>query len=414
MYNIVIPRYDNPYLLPKDCIPISNSEVRESWCKRKWLLSYGYLLDKEIKATSPLAFGALFHEVIEYVHREWMKAPKEISENKLISFINSSLVTAVKEYNANSEELSEIKSRLIDSCMGYLNILGLPDGYNIVAVEQELCFPFTDEYGEIIKANCIFNKTGEYFRLNSPLVDEKETFFKQLPLYHIGKMDFILQNKETGRLLIGEMKTSSQPENYSYMFHIDPQISAYRQMLEYAIENGWAEKNGISGVPKDDPIEGYVTEFIYSKKTRDPKKLSKGDFSKSKSERVPSWKYLKSLKDNGLPVEDYKEHIQHLKLNVDSKYYIRKYGTFSNEMKNTFFFHQLSNGLKFKNMIEAFSNSRESENQYVHLEKNFHRTQYCRSSYGCKFYEICQTHITKNNLDSFGYKNRDTTTWKKE
>tara|TARA_Y100000593_G_scaffold95131_1_gene200471 strand:- start:5170 stop:6498 length:1329 start_codon:yes stop_codon:yes gene_type:complete len=431
--SIKVNRYRTPFLLPKECIPISNSEIREAWCKRRWLLSYGALLNKKLLISSPMNFGIVFHSVMEEVHIYWMKTDGEPYNLKLLSEnISKQILSVASEYpNALEQELNDLIERVYEASSAYLFKLGMkpPEGYRVVAVEEELCFPFVDEQkNNILVKACLEEKTSYVSRGDDPFCQVTEwnyafPFEKSgqnvidvvLPLYHVGIMDFVLQNKETGKLVIGEMKTSASPDKYGYMFHIDPQISAYHYMLLFAVNNGWLNHKGITGVPVDDPIEGYMLELIYSKKTREPKLLKSGALSKAKNERVCSWKYLSKIKENNLPMEKYEDHILYLKENVDDRFYIRKFNKLSEESLSVFFYHQLSSALKFKNMIENLTYCWESENQYSHIEKNFERTPFCRSSYGCKFYDICHKKLPSDiSLDLMGFTKREYTKWTKE
>ena len=397
---ISIPRYSNVFGLPPRSAVFTNTERRTSWCERKWFFRHAKNYDTSISIESPMIFGRIYHELMEDVHKHWMneKTAYEASMFRRVDGpCRSVFKSLVKEFGGSIDTINTINGVIEaarKAAQGYLERFGYspPEHWEIVGVEEELCFPvYTPQMKHLKTKMFMFDDGISDYRFARPDDNILEVKKVVLPWYHLAKLDYIARDKDTGSYYVGELKTSSQPLGYTKNLWLDPQIAAYSLALMHAINTGWCESKGL----QKGNVSGYIFEVAYNGKHILPKVLKDGSLSKDNRARIFSWNYMNELASNGLDWGEYSEHIQSLKERVDEKLYIRHMDFISSERVMGFSLEAYNAALKF---TELRRNSYQSNSDFK-VELNYPRTALCRARHNCQYDGICVLPVSQSTFE---------------
>lgn len=410
--SIDIPRYSSVYGLPPNAMVFSQSERKEAWCNKKWWFRYANLLKDNLHIMHPFVFGSCFHAVMEDIHTFWMITDGEAyNRDRLYRFDGP--VNAIREHlfseYGRTEEAEEILSRVCIACEGYLERWGTkpPDRFRIIGVEEEMCFPIISDAGRAYRSMQYLYNEGDYWRLAVGGDHPSRVSKHLMPWYHIGKADFIAQDKKTGNLYIGEMKTSGNPVSFIKNLELDSQIHAYTKCLQFAVKRGWLKDNKFAEDKPDARVSGYIYDISYSGKQVSPKRLKNGQLSRDSRARVTSWSFMKALDELGLEREPYEEHISSLASRVDRAFYLREWGftdafgiiSFTNEIYTV-----------ARKLSELRKNSYHCTEPEM-VDRNFVRTHLCRARMYCPYTSQCATDYS--SMDTSGFTITDQPRWLK-
>jgi hypothetical protein len=411
---ISIPRYSSVFALPERSIVFTNSERRSSWCERKWYFKHKKEYASKIEVNNPMVFGRVFHELMEDVHKHWMLGGNKYTDNLFKregspwNDIKSSLKDEFGYDLETKNKISEIMNNAKLAVEGYLKRFGnhKPPNWDIVAVEEELCFPIITPNGKPFRSKLyIYDDGVNNYRLAKAGDDSKFVKKVVLPWFHIAKLDFIAQDKVTGDFYVGEMKTSSYPAGYLKNLAIDTQISAYSMALMHAINNGWCESKNI----KRGNVKGYIYEVTYSgkhiqPKVLKPKKDSEGNevvnLSKDKRSRIFSWDYRDAVLRNNLKLTEYQEHIDFLKQKVDENFYLQELDFISSERVMSFILESYRAAVKFS-MLHVAAYTADSD---IKVELEFPRTTLCRARMFCEYDGICSLPVSQTQFQQSAHR----------
>jgi len=342
----VIPRYANVEdersglrAVPKNgrFISLTNSERTLAACPKRWWFRYGERLDRDAGPAARL--GTAFHEVMEDIWGWWQDYdtayPLRFVEHECIRCHALALVAErwradfvdCDEPIMTHDEWLDQVSRLRGMVRGYLIKWGElpPAGFKVIAVELTLTAPLMDG-DKPFKTNVPVVDDGGEIRLAS-LPDMRAGLSPKMvrwPWYQVGRVDGLLQHRDTGALWILEHKTSRSPQSYFEALSLDPQTTGYVWMLKSMCERGLF---GDELQNHPNPVAGFLYDVISSSNHHSPTLLKSGELSRAKGKNVPSWLYRDAIKENSLDPADYEDAVQHCVSAVDSKLYQREFGS---------------------------------------------------------------------------------------
>jgi hypothetical protein len=400
--SIDIPRYDEVYGLPPNAMVFSQSERKESWCNKKWWFRYANLLGDKVHIMHPFVFGSCFHSVMEDIHTFWMITDgAAYSKDRLYRFdgpINA-ITDELFESYGRTPEAEEIIGRVKVACEGYLSRWGLqpPERYRIIGVEEQFCFPVMADHGRPYRSMQYLYEEEDHWRLAVGGDDPERVNRHYMPWYHIGKADFIAQDKKSGDLYIGEMKTSGNPVSFIKNLELDSQIHAYTKCLEFAVKKGWLKENKFAEDKEDARVSGYIYDIAYSGKQVSPKVLKSGKLSKDSRARVTSWSFIRAMEKLELEREEYEEHISSLEYRVDRAFYLKEWGftdvyginSFTNEV------HTVARKLSELRKNAYYCSDAEM------VDRHFIRTHLCRARMYCPYTSQCSTDYSSMDVSGF-------------
>lgn len=460
---IRIPRYEKAGV-PVRAFVISNSERMEMGCDRRWFFRYGERLapHKEVRA---LRYGSAWAEVMEDLHRWWMvhdapypfaqvlqdgpstEVPKgscpwcqdghvtdpETGVKQDCSFCDGNdlsrpfLILAdwrQDQIEGRIEDAEGEAEVLFNALIGYRAVYGdsPPADYRVVAVEQEVAGPILTPEGKPFRSKIPLVEDGSIWRLARP--GETPTTWAILPWFQVGKLDVVLQNRATGVLWVQDAKSSRDPAGYLRNITVDPQTTGYVWMLDEALRQGLL---GFQG-----EIGGVQFDVASSSKQSRPerlveKELAKKDpgrekgfthhppaYSKAKNRTTPSWLYADTLRDappgpdgQGVNLDDYREHIDFLREEVDPKLYVREPLAVSPSGVEEYRLELYGIALQLSEKIRGLPASTPEM-----LPATFPRTPLCRKPGGsCPFTALCSGSTGAEVYDDFTV--LDGLTWEK-
>ena len=363
----IVPRYEglgeneahgNPVPKNGKFIAITNSERLLSACPKRWWFRHSERLDTESGAAARL--GSAFHEVMEDIWGWWRDEDSPYPAWALRSCIRCDALKksaptwaeeddcrCCDEHKAKGpmgpidviasrwheefvdcdeplmtfEEWQTQVQALTNMCEGYLIRWGHgpPVDYRVVGVELTLAAPIMDG-DKPFKTNVPIVDEGDHLRMAARA--DKDVKMIRWPWYQIGKIDALIQHRETGALWIVEHKTSKSPKTYFEALSVDPQTTGYIWLLRSMCERGLF---GPELQAHPNPVAGYLYDVVSSANQPEPQRLKSGKFSTAKR-NTPSWMYEKAIAGEA-DKDAYSDHVQYLRENVDMKLYQREWGT---------------------------------------------------------------------------------------
>jgi hypothetical protein len=388
--HLTIHRYEEkPLGLPNEAFTFTNSERGQLSCPRKWWFSEVEALRPKQASDRPLRYGAAWAQIIEDVQRWWMEKDLAYPEDAEMvcawcnhrsecSKCNSTgRGPAARAYyhwdslqksglasddNWNPEHDLEGLRRALFGWFRRSGSRSVPEPYKVVGVECAFAAPIRDQQGQILLSTQtlvrdVDNQSRVFWRLarsREAHADDVKTV--TWPVYQIGKLDALWQDRTTGDLVIWEGKTSQSAEGYLQGLSVDPQVPGYAWLLGHHLEAYGAKR-----------VAGFVYDITSSVYQADPAPLApkpvqvldengqpvkKGaryvyetdaegnvierspGFSLAKtSGTVPSWRFRAALKMRPeFNAALYEEHVAALEQTVDPKLYVREFATVGPEV----------------------------------------------------------------------------------
>ena len=174
-------------------------------------------------------------------------------------------------------------------------------GHKVLETRQipdETLYPELKEWSGILSWNDYFTAIFEELdeRMAEYELIEKECFVENDTMK--GVIDAVWRNKNTGRLLITDYKFSNTDKG-------NEDILLDEQMYIYAVM--YAQKKGLFLTDID---IGYIS---IPKTTLDkPRLLKNGQLSKDKAQRTTYKKYVETIRELGLKIEDYEDFLSEI------------------------------------------------------------------------------------------------------
>lgn len=361
--------------LPDDprIVLISTSERGALACDRRWL--YGYGLGMRGAPSDAMTYGTAWHEVMEDMHRFWMRLAPETGgptasppayEDAYLEACGLCLLLGplaaqdsktgrcpccgsdgsapgdgplariearwraeaaagkradeYEEDDDDTESIEETIERLRRAAQGWLRVNGrhgLP-GYDVVGVEQAVACPVrspgsTKTYAPEIPLAYVAGG----WRFARP--DDPSSTVRRVrwPWYWIGRLDAIFRSRTDGSLLVGEWKSSRDPNGYVRSITVDPQTVGYGAMLDHVRDHFGGGR-----------VRGFLFDVASSVLQRDPDTLVKGGLSLALNRTVPSWRFEAAVRARGEDPTDpkYAAHVVALREQKDPRLYVREPG----------------------------------------------------------------------------------------
>ena len=329
---LIMDRYENEDRIQNlgFVVPFTNSERMNFACPRLWTLGNVECFESEGHSDA-ITYGVIWHSLLETILREIKTYERAFSKEETEAILEEILIPTIHrciiesggdeyldEY-INFEKMEPLIETLQTNIIGWMiSWVDIIHDYRVLEVEVPVCAPVWNPLGEIAKFDVYVVEEDDFIRLAT--TSEASVARKvRLPFWKVGKIDAILQCRKTGDLWVCDHKSTSAPSSFDSSIPFDVQLPSYAYLLEYEISKGELQKY------KDFDVGGIFYDVYKSSANSTPKILKSGKLSTSKSSAVPSWIYEKAVKDNNLPMSEYKAHIQFIKNNVDKRYYLHRF-----------------------------------------------------------------------------------------
>ena len=409
------PRYEDEVVgLPSAAMTITNSERRDAYCARRWHYRYAHGLTS---GGSPAMYrGRWIHDALEVMYkffsitdaalpdgweeqcplcttRGHVDDDCELCGGSNLGVIAGLLQNVLLDLQDQPSSFSDVDfeseaQRLERALVGYVAKWGrypLND-WKVVAVERAFAAP-------IVGPN-----TSEVYRARVPVVPidggwrawrkgDPDPTFVMLPWYQLGRLDAVLQHRETGDLCVHEFKTSANPSTYARDLHLDTQIPGYIRLLQHAASTGMFGEGA--------RVIGYQYDVMTSKGWSTPKVLKSGKVSASERTQasVPSWAWEQALNDDALRMKHtdtewdaLSELARSARSMVDDKLYCREFGVFDQASLDQFSLELFAEACRFS----SFRRSATIDDSDERLWIEFPRTPVCRiAGHSCSYKGMC-------------------------
>ena len=302
----------------------TNTERMNFACPRLWTYQHMENFTTPQKAGA-LTYGIVWHSILEEILEEIKETDLICTEQRLLEILDERLLPLIEEefLSSGGEELlhqaisfgnvADIEQRIRNCIIGWrISWVSLLERFKIVEVEIPLTAPVLDPRGNIAYFPTYITADEGFWR-PSRMGEAFLAELKDLPYYKVGKIDVLLEDRETGDLWICDHKTTSSPAMFENGITYDVQLPSYASLLD------WEIKNGYLGYLKGKSIAGVIYDISHSKVSGIPDLLKSGKLSKAKNAGVTSWIYAKAIEHYGLPPSEYKDHLVYLKNNADPK-----------------------------------------------------------------------------------------------
>jgi hypothetical protein len=302
-------------------------------CRKKWAWRWidGY---RPKKQNGKLFFGQLMHTYLETLYKT--------------GFTMDATNAAIKFFDENSTgqeqtELDEIWNMFYHVSTGYEDKwLENDSEWEILEVEYEFTIPLDE--------NIEYN----------------------------GTIDLIFRDKKTGKVWFMDHKTTTSLDLYEGNARMDRQISRY----------WWAlKKLGFD-------VGGFIYNIILKDFPVPPNVLKKGNLSVAKNQNTTYELYKQAIHDNGLNIEDYKEHLNYLEM-YPREYFRRVVVTRNEQELASAMYEFYYQALEAQEVKEQYINRDSLPAGATKVYRNI--TRDC--SWDCPFKDVCKAELDGSNVE---------------
>lgn len=330
-----VPRYDDQQV--ERAWTLTTSERTAAACSLRHYFRYSERL-RSTEDERPLRFGTAFHAVIEQIFRHFASTDTAVDGEQVEGWIDGVASGWRSDERirlaVSSEEIEADVEALAHAVRGWLRTYGSAPwrDYAVVAVERSFTAPILHpRTGAPLRSKMLVVEEGDRIRpAGGGEAPGARTV--QWPWLYLGRVDAILRHRTTGAIWLLDHKTSSSPETFASGLAGDPQAIGYVWLVEQAIRSGALAD---VGVERDARVAGFVYNIVSSAKQRKPEVLKKGGLSRAKA-ISPSWLYEQAIRENGLAIEDYAEHLEGLRETVDRRLYLAEWVSVGHEDRERF------------------------------------------------------------------------------
>lgn len=297
-------------------MPLTHSEKTDLMCPKLYSMSYIEQLNKETKS-DVLVYGIAYHELIENVLKTIMISDSLPSLDIVMETIEGLVYPILyREIQSESQQMAidDMANRIIRSFEGWFENWKkeIHPYYRIQGVELVVAMPIKDHRGKPFLDSIPIIKEGDDYR--PARINESSAEPHQIPFYRIGKIDALIECRETGDLYILDHKTAGSISSYAKKFIFDTQMVSYAACMRWEIEHGNYQQF------KGKKLKGVIWDLINSKPPNVPKPLKSGKLSKAMSKAPPSYIFKRAIEEHGFDLEDYQDHLETLKNDVDKNH----------------------------------------------------------------------------------------------
>ena len=330
-----VPRYDDQPI--ERAWALTTSERTAAACSLRHYFRYSERL-RSTEDERPLRFGTAFHAVIEQIFRHFATFDTAVTGEQVEAWVEGVATRWRKDERVRMaislDEIEEDVQALAHAVRGWIWTYGAAPwwDFKVIAVERSFTAPIVHPLtGAPLRSKMLVVEEGDKIRpAGGGEAPGARTV--QWPWLYLGRVDAVLQQRTTGAIWLLDHKTSSSPETFASGLAGDPQAVGYVWLVEQAIRSGALAD---VGVERDARVAGFVYNIVSSAKQRKPEKLKKGGLSLAKA-ISPSWLYEQAIRENGLAVEDYAEHLQALRETVDRRLYLAEWVSVGHEDRERF------------------------------------------------------------------------------
>lgn len=236
------------------------------------------------------------------------------------------------------------------------------------------------------------------------------------PWYQIGAIDVVMKHRRTGLGMAVDDKASAGITKYEDAVRNDPQLPGYCWLMEPNVEA--LGLNGVSGFfyevastrmhqdpdllkpkypPMDELRDRAKNAGVFQRgMTKDHLIEALGltappELSRNTSAFTPSWRYAKALRDHGLPVYVYEDHLKYLREYVDPQCYLRGGEAmlpYSRALGARYSREMFARVKYLADKRRAAATAQTVEE----LDVSFPRTAICKMGVRCSYTSICAVH----------------------
>ena len=372
-------------------MPFSNTERMNFACPRLWTYSYvqNYNTDEKGEA---LSYGIIWHKLLEEILKLAQKQDRLMDEKELNEYISDNLGNIIEKYYLEMDEEILNQNNLSGRTQDFFErienaIIGWHRSWNefmeqfkILDVEMVVCAPVLDPLGNIAKFPIYIIEEEDYIR-PARIGESLKSKLINIPFYKVGKIDVLVQDRNTGDLWICDHKTSSSPSQYENMIAYDVQLPSYASLLEHEIMEGKLQH--LQG----NRIAGVIYDIAHSKIKGIPELLKSGKLSKAKNSGMTSWIMEAAIEKYGLSRREYSDHITYLINNTDKKRNYQRYFHLSQEdmdrCTDEDYGIAFTMATKRRQLVEI------SEDSIVDFNAISYRYPICQKYGNCRFSSFC-------------------------
>lgn len=392
-------------------MPFTNTDRMNFGCPRLWAYNniQNYVVGDKAEA---LSYGVIWHSLLEKILIEVKELDEMITEERLNEIVENDLSLIIQEFflKEGSEDsynqqlqfgkIDELEQRIKNAITGWwLSWCEFLKRFKVLAVEVPVCAPVIEPDGSVAKFPTYVVNAGEYFR-PSRIGELEKSKLLNLSWVKLGKIDVLVEERCSGDLWICDHKTSSSPSLYENNIPFDVQLPSYASLLDY--EKNWGSLTHL----KDRKISGVIYDISNSKVKGIPELLKSGKLSKAKNAATPSWIYKKALEKYGLPLSQYKDHIEYLENNADPKKNFQRYYYLTEEdidrCTDEDYGIALAMSNKRRSLVEI------SEDSFVDFNSIAYRYPACQKYGNCTFSTFC---LANNQPSVIDLENDDSIKW---
>lgn len=300
-------------------MPITNTEKADLMCPRLYSMSYVEELQSPLKGEA-LLYGIAYHEILEHVLKTIMVDDEAIPSLSILQIAVDEMAPAIlyrlcQEHETDPQIVDDMSDRISRSFEGWFNNWEsqIHPFYRCVGVELVVAMPITGDRGEPFDMPIYIVNDGDGYR--PARIAEEGAYLQSVPFYRIGKIDALLECRETGALYILDHKTAGSISSYGRKFVYDTQLVGYAACMRWEIEHGAYQQW------KGRKIKGVIWDLINSKPPAVPKPLKSGKLSKAMTKAPPSYIFRRAVEAHGFDMEDYEDHIAELRDKVDGNHH---------------------------------------------------------------------------------------------
>lgn len=411
-YTTMLERYENEPRISKIGLAyiFTNTEKLDFGCKRLW--SYSYNMVSEPSTSAPaLLYGIAWHLVCEHALNEIKATDTMITVGRGLEIVKS----VGKQFLIDEQMSIDVFDvfEFIDDCVermkraieGWLShwARNMHDEYEIIATELVVAAPVfvNGEIGGETFTGSIRTRKDPMGYLWPALINELPTedwregaTFQNTPMpyWRAGKIDVVVRRRNTKSLFIVDHKTSASPNGYARKFEFEQQLQSYAALMKYEIEHG--ELQHLKG----HTINGVIWDIAHSRISAPPKPLKSGKMSTAKSRCAPSWMFEQALQIHKLDRNDYIEHIEYCKQNVDGSYFQLLHKSINDDDCKLIFYEDYATALAIDKTRRELIDLGCESNPDEHFMIVAPRYPKCSEYLNCKFSNWCLPNVPLSNL----------------
>jgi len=218
------------------------------------------------------------------------------------------------------EQVLDEAEKLSRMCEGYLRRYGPEPSVRlrVLATELRLSLPILTPDGRPFRPRVPVREDpfSGVIRLARRGDPDGSVRWVRWPWYYVGELDLLMQYRDTGQLVYGEHKSSSDPSGLLQGLAVDPQTAGYELALVHCVRAGHLSDYGVD---PDTDVAGFLYDVASTSMQHDPRlnqpkrytqrerkedptlpEFRDAEMSVARNRTVPSWRLLDFARENGI------------------------------------------------------------------------------------------------------------------